>query len=100
MSKSSRSISTSSPLADLSVFGRRVGYSPQLGILVSQLDWQFNTLEGLPWPTTSPETKKRFGPAMKLGDLGRRLIKGHDLAFYSQMLAEVRERIMRIPKAR
>lgn len=122
-----------SPLAGLSVFGSREGYSPQMSILVSQLDWmrrvvltrlqdltredldwlsspdgntigalllhlaatetyyQFHTFDGLPWPTTSPETKKRFGPAMKLGDLGRRLVKGHELPFYLDTLTEVRE---------
>jgi uncharacterized damage-inducible protein DinB len=121
-----------SPLAGLSVFGQRTGYGPQIGILVSQLDWmrrvvltrlqnltrddldwlpspegntigalllhlaasetyyQFHTFDGLPWPTTSPETKKRFGPAMKLGDLGRKRIRGHDLSFYLDTLAEVR----------
>lgn len=125
-----------SPLADFSVFGSRAGYTPQIGILVSQLDWmrhvlltrvqnltredldwlpspdgntigalllhlaasetyyQFNTFDGLPWPTTSPETKKRFGPAMKLGDFGRRLVKDHDLPFYLDTLIEVRERTL------
>lgn len=125
-----------SPLHGLSVFGPRTGYTPQISILVSQLDWmrrvlltrlqnltqddldwlpapngntigalllhlaasetyyQFHTFAGQPWPTTSPETKKRFGPAMKLGDLGRSRIKGHDLPFYTDTLAEVRERTL------
>ena len=125
-----------SPLAGLCVFGPRAGYSHQVSILVSQLDWmrrcvlirlqgltqedldwlpspdgntigalllhlaatetyyQFHTFEGLPWANTSPETKKRFGPAMKLGDLGRRLVKGHELTFYLDTLAEVRERTL------
>src|SRR5271156_1490414 len=128
--------SQTSPLVGLSVFGPRAGYSPQISILVSQLDWmrrvvltrlhdltredldwlpgpdgntigalllhlaasetyyQFNTFDGLPWPTTSPETKKRFGPAMKLGDLGRRLVRDHDLPFYLSALEEVRERTL------
>ena len=133
----------SSPLAGLSVFGSRAGYSPQISILVSQLDWmrrvvltrlqaltqedldwlpspdgntigalllhlaasetyyQFNTFDGLPWPTTSPETKKRFGPAMKLGDLGRRLVKNHDLSFYIDTLAGgAGSHIIRVQKAR
>jgi hypothetical protein len=125
--------SVASPLAGLSVFGTRAGYSPQMSILVSQLDWmrrcvltrlhllkredldwlpspngntigalllhlgavetyyQFHTFHGLPWPTTSPETKRRFGPAMRLGDLGRRLVNGHELSFYLDTLKEVRE---------
>ena len=56
--------------------------------------YQFHTFDGLPRPTTSPETKKRFGPAMKLGDLGRRLVKGHELPFYLGGLKEVRERTL------
>jgi DinB superfamily len=52
--------------------------------------YQFHTFDGLPWPTTSPETKRHFGPAMKLGDLGRRLVKGHELPFYLDALREVR----------
>jgi uncharacterized damage-inducible protein DinB len=132
-----RASSVRSSLAGLSDFGPRAGYSPQISILVSQLDWmrrvvltrlqdltqeeldwlpsadgnsigalllhlaasetyyQFHTFDGLPWPQTSPETKKRFGPAMRLGDLGRRVIRGHDLAFYLDTLAEVRERTLR-----
>src|SRR5271156_4637640 len=128
--------SQTSPLVGLSVFGPREGYSPQISILVSQLDWmrrvvltrlhnltredldwlptpegntigalllhlaasetyyQFHTLDGLPWPTTSPETKKRFGPAMKLGDLGRRFVNGHELSFYLDALKEVRDRTL------
>ena len=31
---------------------------------------------------------------MKLGDLGRRLVKDHDLRFYLDTLAEVRERTL------
>src|SRR5580704_14876640 len=120
------------PLAGLCVFGPRPEYSPQIGFLVSQMDWMraavlarlrnltqenldwlpapdgntigalllhlaatetyygFHTFEGLPWANTPPETKKRFGPAMKLGDLGRERVKGHDLSFYLDTLAEVR----------
>ena len=133
---STPSPSLKSPLAGLSIFGSRTGYSPQVSILVSQLNWmhrvvltrlhalthedldwlpspdgntigalllhlaasetyfQFNTFDGLPWPTTSPETKKRFGPAMRLGDLGRRLVRNHDLSFYTETLAEVRARTL------
>jgi hypothetical protein len=65
-----------------------------LHLAATETYYQFNTLNGLPWPTTSPETKKRFGPAMKLGDVGRRLINGHDLAFYLDALLEVRQRTL------
>jgi uncharacterized damage-inducible protein DinB len=128
--------SVNSPLAGFSVFGPKAGYSPQISILVSQLDWmrrvlltrlqnltqedldwlpgpegntigalllhlaasetyyQIHTFEGLPWANTSQEIKQRWGPAMKLGDLGRRLVKGHDLMFYTNALEEVRERTL------
>jgi hypothetical protein len=121
-----------SPLDGLCTFGPRPGYSPQISLLVSQLDWmrqcviaglhtltqqdldwlpapdgntigaqllhlaaaetyyQCNTFQNLPWPTTSPEIRQRFGPAMMLGDTGRRLIHGHDIAFYLDTLKEVR----------
>ena len=65
-----------------------------LHLAATETYYQFHTFDGLPWPTTSPETKKRFGPAMKLGDLGRRLIRNYDLSFYLDTLAEVREQTL------
>jgi len=121
------------PLSGLSTFGPREGFSPQIGFLVSQLDWmrrcvllrlhdlsqqdldwlpspgsnsigalllhlaasetyyQIHTFEGRPWADTSQEIKKRWGPAMKLGDLGRQRINHHELPFYLDALKEVRE---------
>jgi uncharacterized damage-inducible protein DinB len=128
--------SPNSPLVGFSVFGPREGFSPQISILVSQLDWmrrvvltrlqnltqedldwlpgpdgntigalllhlaasetyyQIHTFDGLPWANTSQEIKKRWGPAMKLGDLGRKRVKGHYLPFYLDALKEVRERTL------
>lgn len=65
-----------------------------LHLAATETYYQFNTFAGQPWPTTSPETKRRFGPAMRLGDLGRRVILGHDLRFYLETMAEVRERTL------
>ena len=65
-----------------------------LHLAATETYYQFNTFAGQPWPITSPETKKRFGPAMKLGDLGRRLVKGNELKFYTDALTEVRERTL------
>jgi len=62
-----------------------------LHLAATETYYQFHTFDGLPWPTTSPETKNRFGPAMRLGDLGRERIKGHELSFYIDTLVEVRE---------
>ena len=117
----------------LCVFGPREGYSPQIGIFVSQLNWMrhavvsrltelstedldwlpnpdansigalllhlaateayygLNTFGALPWAAYSPEVRQRWGPAMKLGDLGRSRINGHDLSFYLSALEETRE---------
>jgi hypothetical protein len=117
----------------LCIFGQREGYSPQIGIFVSQLNWMRqivvsrlknlsqqdldwlpdpgansigalllhlaatevyygrNTFDGLPWAAYSPEIKQRWGPAMKLGTLGRDRIKGNDLPFYLASLEETRE---------
>ena len=117
----------------LCVFGPREGYSSQIGIFISQLNWMrravvgrlknlsqedldwlsdpgansigalllhlaatevyygLNTFNGLPWASYSPEIKRRWGPAMKLGDLGRNQIKGNDLQFYISSLEETRE---------
>jgi len=36
--------------------------------------------------------EQRFGAAMELGDDGRKTIKGHDLAYYTAILQEVREK--------
>jgi len=65
-----------------------------LHLAATETYYQFHTFDGLPWPQTSPEAKKRWGPAMKLGDLGRRFVKGHDLPFYLNALEEVRERTL------
>ena len=120
-------------LEGLCVFGPRDGYTPQIGILVWQLNWMrtvllgrlrdlspdqldwrmrpdgnsigalllhlaatdvyygLNTFNGLPWAAYSQDVKQRWGPAMRLGDLGRDRIKGHDLPFYLAALAETRE---------
>ena len=65
-----------------------------LHLAATETYYQFHTFEGLPWPTTSPETKKRFGPAMRLGDLGRERIRSHELTFYLDALTEARERTL------
>jgi hypothetical protein len=71
-----------------------------LHLAATETYYQFHTFDGLPRPTTSPETKKRFGPAMRLGDLGRRLIREHDLRFYVDTLREVRGRTLEELKKR
>jgi len=122
------------PDADLFLIGPREGYSPQIGILVSELNYlrhallgfvkgltqkdldflidpQANTIGALllhlaatetyygmntfglmKWDSWSDEIKKKWDPAMNLGDAGRKEIKGHDLDFYLNALHESRER--------
>lgn len=50
-----------------------------------------HTFKGVPWGNFDPEVEKRFGPAMQLGDIGRKTIKGNNLEFYLNLLQETRE---------
>ena len=86
---------------------------PVHGLTVEQLDWlfdknansigaillhlaatetyyQMNTFDGIKWDSWSADIKKHWDPAMNLGDAGRSIIKGHDLQYYLDILAEVR----------
>ncbi|HZE13527.1 MAG TPA: DinB family protein [Chthoniobacterales bacterium] len=115
------------------ILGPRDGFSPQVGTLVSMLNWmrasilqpvqaltmaqldhlhdekansigalllhlaaierlyQINTFEGKKWGDVKSETEKAWGAAARLGDEGRKSIKGHELAYYLGKLREVRE---------
>jgi hypothetical protein len=53
--------------------------------------YQIHTFEGKKWGDWSEQDKKRFDVAMKLGDDGRKTIKGNSLDFYLNTLKEVRE---------
>jgi uncharacterized damage-inducible protein DinB len=125
---------------DINIIGPREGYSTQIGILVSQMNWiresvlratkgltqpeldylvdpQSNTIGALLLHLAatdviyqdltfnrlddfSPENKKKFGIAMELGDEGRKQIKGHDLDYYTSILAETRETTLKEFKKR
>jgi uncharacterized damage-inducible protein DinB len=86
---------------------------PVRGLNQTQLDWLFDkdansigalllhlaatetyygmhTFGGVPWGSWSADIKKKWDPAMDLGDAGRATIKGHDLAFYLDALKESR----------
>ena len=118
---------------DLYVIGPKSGYTPQIGILVSQLTYiqtavfrsvkglsqanldilfdanantigallmhlaatetyySMNTFENRKWDSWPDEVKKKWDPAMNLGEAGRKTIKGHDLDYYLNRLNEVRE---------
>ena len=40
--------------------------------------YSMNTFENKPWDSWSEEIKKKWDPAMNLGDAGRKAIKGHE----------------------
>jgi hypothetical protein len=129
----------SSPLAgdnDMNILGPKEGYSPQVGTLVSMMNWMrmvmlasvkgmsreeldfllddkantigamlyhlaatdtfyhLHTFEGVKWGAWDESYNKKWGVAMELGDPGRKEIKGHDLAFYTDLLTESREKTL------
>ena len=53
--------------------------------------YSMNTFENKPWDSWSEDIKKKWDPAMNLGDAGRKAIKGHDLDYYLNTLNETRE---------
>ena len=122
------------PEADLLVIGPRPGYTPEVGTMVSMLNYMrsqvhafvkgltqadldylidpqantigalllhlaatetyyfMNTFENKKWDSWSAEIKQKWDPAMELGDAGRKVIKGHDLDYYLNILKETREK--------
>lgn len=50
-----------------------------------------NTFENKKWDSWSDDVKKKWDPAMNLGEAGRKTIKGHDLDYYLNILHETRE---------
>ena len=56
--------------------------------------YQMNTFDGMKWDSWSEEIKKKWNPAMDLGDAGRASIKGHDREYYVNILHEIREKTL------
>jgi len=56
--------------------------------------YQINTFAGNPLKELPESYKQKWGAAMELGDAARKTIKGHDLAYYLNLLAEVREQTL------
>lgn len=54
--------------------------------------YQINTFEGRQSYNESEETI--WGPAMHLGDAGRKSIKGHDVKYYLEIIADVRHKTL------
>lgn len=53
--------------------------------------YQIHTFDGKKWGDWSKADDERFGIAMELGEEARKVIKGHDLKFYTDLLKEVRD---------
>jgi uncharacterized damage-inducible protein DinB len=62
-----------------------------LHLAATETYYGMNTFENKKWDSWSDEIKKKWDPAMNLGDAGRKTIKGHDLDYYLNVLHETRE---------
>jgi hypothetical protein len=63
-----------------------------LHLAATETYYQMNTFDGMKWDSWSEDVKKKWDPAMDLGDSGRKTIKGHDREYYVGILHEVREK--------
>jgi len=63
-----------------------------LHLAATETLYQINTFEGVSIKDLPKSYDEKWGPAMDLGDRGRKTIKGHDLKFYIDAMTEVRER--------
>lgn len=63
-----------------------------LHLAATETYYQMNTFDGMAWDSWSADIKKKWDPAMNLGDAGRAAIKGHDRDYYVNILHEVREK--------
>jgi uncharacterized damage-inducible protein DinB len=62
-----------------------------LHLAATEVYYGMNTFENKKWDSWSDEIKKQWDPAMNLGDAGRKVIKGHVLDYYLNVLHETRE---------
>ena len=65
-----------------------------LHLAATETYYQMNTFDGMKWDSWSEEIKKKWDPAMNLGDAGRATIKSHDREYYVGILHEVREKTL------
>jgi hypothetical protein len=65
-----------------------------LHLAATETYYQMNTFDGMKWDSWSAEIKKKWDPAMNLGDAGRSAIKGHDRDYYVGILHDVREKTL------
>ena len=62
-----------------------------LHLAATETYYSMNTFENKKWDSWPEDLKKKWDPAMNLGDLGRKEIKGHDLDWYLNIMKETRE---------
>ena len=62
-----------------------------LHLAATETYYGMNTFENKKWDSWSDDLKKKWEPAMNLGDAGRKTIRGHDLDYYLNILHETRE---------
>jgi len=65
-----------------------------LHLAATEVYYGMNTFEGKAWDSWGDDIKKKWDPAMGLGDAGRATIKGHDREYYVGILHEVREKTL------
>jgi len=65
-----------------------------LHLAATETYYQMNTFDDVKWDSWPEEVKKKWDPAMNLGDAGRATIKGHDRDYYVNILHEVREKTL------
>ena len=65
-----------------------------LHLAATETYYGLHTFDGVKWDSWSDEIKKKWDPAMNLGDSGRKTIKGHDRDYYVNILHEVREKTL------
>ena len=65
-----------------------------LHLAATETYYQMNTFDEMKWDSWPDDIKKKWDPAMNLGDAGRSTIKGHDRDYYVNILHEVREKTL------
>jgi len=65
-----------------------------LHLAATETYYQLNTFEGLAWGTWPDAVKQKWDAASKLGDAGRKNIKGKELEYYLSTLKETREKTL------
>jgi uncharacterized damage-inducible protein DinB len=61
-----------------------------LHLAATETYYQLNTFEGKKWGDWPDSVKKQWDPAMNLGEIGRKTIKGNDRDYYLHILQETR----------